>query len=330
MGAFELNDLMSSESKSGEFYEKTEGREKSSSCECKDTFNSCGCDTKCDSKLDPRRIREENIIALKVYDSCRQQDCLTPAELGPARAAECIVVGDLTINEGDIIKPPHEAAAVTIDKLKIKKIMIVEKEPNSFRRGFWDVDLKYVFEYRLIFREADGCIIGSVKANSIFNKKVTLFGSEGSDLFLSTDLFHSHHESATTLNADPFVSVEAKAVALEAELKYRHGPRSKEHSSHESSCRAREVDITIGLFSIVKLFRIVDLSVQSRGFSIPPECEEVSPIDPCEYFDNLSFPMDIFAPPQKPEFFAGVSGDIPTSHGHSKPSKEACKCNKSN
>lgn len=310
MGAFELNDIArTSETNSEELHEKHGHKEKHHDCD--------------DSHLDPNRIREENIIALKVYDSCRTQECLTPCELGPARAAECVIVGDFTINEGDVIKPPHEAAAVTIDRLRIKKIMIIEKEPNSFRRGFWDIDLKYVFEYRLIFREADGCIIGSVKANSIFNKKVTLFGSEGSDLFVSTDLFNSHHESAT-LNSDPFVTVEAKAVALEAELRY--GNKKKDNDcGHESLGRACEVDVTIGLFTIIKLFRIVDLSVQSRGFSIPDECEEVLSVDPCEYFDSLSFPMDIFAPPQKPEFFAGISGDIPNDN---KEHKHSCGCHK--
>lgn len=313
MGAFELNDIArTSETNSEELHERQGHKEKHDVCN--------------DSNLDPNRIREENIIALKVYDSCRTQECLTPSDLGPARAAECVIVGEFTINEGDVIKPPHEAAAVTIDRLRIKKIMIIEKEPNSFRRGFWDIDLKYVFEYRLIFREADGCIIGSVKANSIFNKKVTLFGSEGSDLFVSTDLFNSHHESAT-LNADPFVAVEAKAVALEAELRYSNNKKNKDQCcGHESQGRACEVDVTIGLFTIIKLFRIVDLSVQSRGFSIPDKCEEVISVDPCEYFDSLSFPMDIFAPPQKPEFFAGITGDIPNTDN--KENRHGCSCNK--
>ena len=129
--------------------------------------------------LDPRRLREECIIAMKVYDSCRQQDCLTAAQMGPARAAECGCIGDQHFKEGDVINPPDNAAAVTIDRMKVKRIIIVEKEPNPFKNGYWDIDLKYVFEYRLTFREADGSLIGSIKANSIYNKKVTLFGRHG-------------------------------------------------------------------------------------------------------------------------------------------------------
>lgn len=33
------------------------------------------CDNVNSSNLDPRRLREECIIAFKVYDFCRQKDC---------------------------------------------------------------------------------------------------------------------------------------------------------------------------------------------------------------------------------------------------------------
>lgn len=102
-----------------------------------------------------------------------------------------------------VFMPPSNAAAVTIDRLKVKKIIIVDKEPNPFKNGFWDIDLKYVFSYRLTFREADGQTIGSVRANSIFNKRVTLFGSVGADLVIATDLF-KHFGDSTTIDAEPF------------------------------------------------------------------------------------------------------------------------------
>ena len=252
--------------------------------------------------LDLGRLREENLIALKIYDSCRRQDCLTMGQLGPARAAECGSICGHPIKEGDIICPPHDAASVSIDKLKVKRVLIVDKEHNSFKRGYWDIELKFVFEYRLIFREADGCIAGSIKAHSIYNKKVTLFGSEGADLFMATDLFRGA-DCDNMFGNEPYVQVEAKAMSLGAELCLRHG-------------KAKEVAVTIGLFFITKLFRVVDLRVESRGFAIPKECSNNGSVDPCDFFDKLAFPMDVFSPPQKPEFFAGVSGDIPASKHH--------------
>jgi hypothetical protein len=271
--------------------------------------------------LNSRRLREECIIAFKVYDSCRQQNCLTEKELGPARAAECILLGPDHINEGDIIRPPSHAAAVTIDKLRVKKIMIVNKEPNSFRNGFWDIDIKYVFEYRLTFREADGCPIGSVKANSIFNECVTLFGSIDSDTVIATDLFREVCESKT-LDSDPFIMAEAKSVGLGAQIRHHcrhHGGRHEGPESEGGRHDRGVVEVTIGLFTIIRLFRIVNLLVESKGFCIPEECEERCPLNPCEFFESLDFPMDIFSPPQKPEFFAGSKHSFPNPHG-------GCEC----
>lgn len=255
------------------------------------------------------RIREECIIALKVYDFCRQQDCLTCDALGPARA-ECFThLGNRTIQEGDVIDPPSNAATVSVENLRVKKVIVADKEPNPFKNGFWDITLKYVFVYRLVFRESDGVVIGNVCANSIFTKKVTLFGSIGTEISISTDLL-SGHGSCSELNSDPFVLVESKAIALSADIRNQRCCAL----DNESEPR-REVCVTIGLFTIIKLFRLVNLSVLSRGFCIPEECEEVSPLNACEFFDSLDFPMDIFAPPQKAEFLAGISGNIPHSNG---------------
>jgi len=261
-----------------------------------------------DEKKDKRCVKEEPIITLKVYDSCRQQDCATPSELGPARAAEECTLGDIELHEGDIIVPPADAATVTIDKLRVDKIIIVEKEPSAFKNGFWDIDLKFIFTYRLTFREIDGRVAESIKASSIFNKKLTLFGSTGSNLVVSTDLF-TDSGNPTTFDSDPFIMVESKAVALSAELKYKK--RRSHREDDDIICRdANEVMVTIGLFSIVKLFRIVTLSVESKGFWIPEECEDMCPLNPCDFFNSLDFPMDVFSPPQRPEFMSGVSSNI--------------------
>lgn len=253
------------------------------------------------------RLRQECIIALKVYDSVRLQDCLNGLELGPARAAECGNLCGEVFDEGDVIDPPENAATVSADRLKIKKIIIVSKEPNPFRRGYWDIDIKYVFEYRLTFREADGNILGHIKANSIYNRKVTLFGSVGQDLVVGTDLFENFVNGGATIDADPFVLVEAKAVVLSTELRYQ---RKINYGDRDYAPEPNYVVVTIGLFSIVKLFRLVNLTVESHGFCVPPQDEELSPLNACDYFEGLNFPMDVFAPPQKPEFFAGVVNEL--------------------
>ena len=49
-------------------------------------------------------LKDECIIALKVYDSCRQQDCLDVDIIGPARAAQYTTYCGNTVEEGEIIK----------------------------------------------------------------------------------------------------------------------------------------------------------------------------------------------------------------------------------
>lgn len=265
------------------------------------------------------RLRDECVIALKVYDSCRNQECLTNNELGPARAAEDTCVDGFMIRCGDVIVPPCSAASVSIDCLVLRRVLIVDKQPCQFNSGFWDIDLKYVFEYRLNFREANGCPLDPIMANSICNRRVTLFGSMGGGAVVATDLFGD----VMSDNSDcaPIVFVDAKPLALAAELKYR---KCHHHGKCDCECEGDDeadcIHVAIGLFSIIKLCRLVALTVQSKGFCKPPEGEEICPLNPCDYFNDMCFPMDIFSPPQKPEFEAGVSWCIPKEY------EDACGC----
>jgi len=205
-------------------------------------------------------------------------------------------VDGVQVKEGDIVRPPANAANVTVDQLKVKRIVIVDKQPSPFRNGYWDVDIKFVFEYRITFRESDASVIARVKANNIFNMKVTMYGSIGSELVMGTDLFKAFNET-TTFDAEPFILVEAQAVALQAKLHYPH--HNENCKDNTEAAEPNRVLVTIGLFYIIKLFRIVNLLVNSKGFCMPDKCDDCQPICPCEYFEELDFPVDIFAPPGK-------------------------------
>lgn len=267
------------------------------------------------------KVKDECIIALKVYDACRQQDCLEGGVLGPARAASGgTFCQGITLEQGEIITPPTNAASVSVSNFRVEKVAVVGKTQNPFRVGYWDVDLKYIFAYDLIFKNVNGSTICTVPAQSVYNKKVTLFGSITTDSLVSTDFLSSGGNSFDT-SSQPFVLVESKAVALGAQLVYNNCC-----CCDDGNDNADYVTVTIGLFTIVKLFRLVNLSVESKGFCIPQECEDVSSISPCEFFDNLDFPMDIFAPPQKKEFLAGISGNIPAENNTSDNNNCGCGC----
>ncbi len=150
---------------------------------------------------------------------------------------------------------------------------------------------------------------------------MTLFGSIATQTLISSDIIGAATDNAN-LPADPFVIVESKAVALSADIHYNRCCCETEESLMDNA----DIHVTIGLFAIIKLFRLVNLVVESKGFCIPKECEDISSVDACEFFNSLDFPMDIFAPPQRAEFVAGVSANIPANTGNQSQGGCSCGC----
>lgn len=61
--------------------------------------------------------------------------------------------------------------------------------------------------------------------------------------------------------------------------------------------------VSLGIFSIVKLIRNVQLLIPAFDFCVPnKECVAATDDDPCELFDSIDFPEDEFFPPQKFDF----------------------------
>ena len=68
----------------------------------------------------------------------------------------------------------------------------------------------------------------------------------------------------------------------------------------------RRVYVSLGLFTIIKLERNVQLLIPAYDFCIPEkECVgAATPDDPCDLFEKISFPIDEFFPPQQDAFSA--------------------------
>jgi len=254
----------------------------------------------------PPRVRTEPILALKIYDSCRYKNCLAPSDLGPAMSMGC-----------EPIQPPEGAQSVHIEDLQISRISILTKERNKFRKGFWDIEIQYDFDYHLRFVTRGGVEIGTTPATNSFTQRCSLFGSVGAEVSIATDLIAG---GITSLGGEPYVIVEAKAIGLAAEIKrdfchndhhHGHGPALESIEPMHHHRNRSHVFATIGLFSMVKIFRLVSLLVESRGFVIPNSCGNIIPPNPCDFFEELDFPMDTFSPPQRAEFMSGESINIP-------------------
>jgi len=230
-----------------------------------------------------KQLRIEPILAHKIYDSCRAQDCVSIV----AFAAKAITIDKKVIALGDAVPVPHGAGSVEIEQLILKNAIITNKKPATFKEGFWDVEVKFVFEYDLIFFNCNREIILIVRAFSNFTKKYHLFGAKGVNISMATDFIGYKN---IPVNGEPFGMAQAKAIALKSEFRCNHRDRIPV-----------DVAVTIGIFSTMMLFRIVGLNVESKGFCVPRECKPVGPIDPCQFFEGLEFPIDTFTPPPRSE-----------------------------
>ncbi len=119
-----------------------------------------------------RSIREAVCIhTKKIFDSCRDKDCVEDLRVYPTRCSQEVIDRAQSIKAGSA-----ELLYAYIDV-----------EPVTFNRGFYTVDVRYF--YRIT---ADAFVGASrpvqVCGLAVFSKRAVLFGSEsGSKSFTSVD-----------------------------------------------------------------------------------------------------------------------------------------------
>lgn len=275
------------------------------------------------SERDLCKIREAVCIQVeKIYDSCKEKDCIEDARVffkNPQKVNWLIC----------------HAINVKARRAEVVKVFSdVEEVP--FKRGFFTVDVKFFIKVTLDFfvpGHSGGIKIITVPGIILFDKKVILFGSEG-----NVKVFKSHfvddgldNKGSSALEQDnlPISKIEvAEPITLGARLVdvlettcddscSRNVPKSVSDliddfdfdetdlavdNTRELSIR-RQVVATVGLFSIIKLARIVQLLIPAFDFCVPnKQCVAATEENPCELFDTIDFPIDEFFPPQKADF----------------------------
>lgn len=279
----------------------------------------CGCGTD---------FREAVCIHTdKVYDSCRDKDCLESVRVY------------LTNSGQDVVD-----RAISVKCTKAEVIWVFSDiEPVAFNRGFYSVDLKYFFRIRLAVFTGVGRPT-EVEGLATFGKKVILFGSEGNakvfesrykedafdpQLWRKTNMPHAVVEVV-----DP-ITLDAKLV----DVRDKHNCCCDDDfdiaSVPESVCRvfddnfalsgeAKRVFVSLGIFSIIKLERRVQLLIPSYDFCIPnKECVGSTDDSPCDLFGRIAFPIDEFFPPEKNAF---VDCDNPDPTADARIIREDCGC----
>ncbi len=250
------------------------------------------------------------IDALRVYDSCGDKDCLTDLRVFFTDSVQSIIdtAVSVRIREADVIS------------------VLTDLEPVPFHKGFYSVDMTFFFDISLDVFTSPGASPTQVSGLSIFNKKVILYGSEGSVKVFSSDYSRDEIDiqNGSTRNL-PKASVQvAKPIALSAKLceisSYVNPPcripdRICECFGGEFITSAtRNVFVTLGMFSIVQIERNVQMLIPSYDFCVPEkECTNSSD-NPCEVFSRLDFPTDEFFPPN----VGDLSSDFGCSCGSGK------------
>ncbi len=272
------------------------------------------------------KIREAVCIQVeKIYDSCREKDCIE----------------NTRVIFKDIGRVQHIIDTATAVRCKGAEVVDVtaDIEEVPFKKGFFTVDITFFIKVKFEFITPTG--LDRETGLVVFNKKVILFGSEGNvKIFKShfIDPCHCRHDEPvqSRLQQDnlPIAKVEvAEPICLNARIqdildkcfedccRIENLPRSvvesleADYTGNEDTgyCNIpigganqlprKRVVVTIGLFSIVKLARFVQLLIPAFDFCFPnKECIAATEENPCELFETIEFPFNEFFPPQKFDF----------------------------
>ncbi len=223
----------------------------------------------------------------KVFDGCRDKDCVEDLRLYPTLSSQAL------IDTAFSLRPR------TADLLYAQ----VDVQEITFNRGYYTVDVTYF--YRIQGETYPGG--ETVTGLSVFNKRVMLFGSEASaKVFTSSDterIVDAGLPIGVVEAVDP-INLHMKVVENE--------PPSEERAEVQipdwiletfgeelvMTDQPRNVYVTVGQFSIIRLERDTQLLLPAYDYCVPEkECEATTEDDPCAMFSRIEFPMDEFFPP---------------------------------
>ena len=238
----------------------------------------------------PEAVIQEavSVNTRKIFDSCRDKDCVDDLRVYPVESAQPYL--DSTIS----LRP--RAAELLYVAMNV--------EPISFNRGYYTVDCTYF--YRVTGETFPSG--QSVQGLAVFDKRVMLFGSEGSAMtFVSDDAspkVAGEDLPVAVLTAVDPIALQMKVVEAEAQ------PGEKETVVIPDfiadafpeplllTDAGRRWLVTLGQFSIVRLERDTQLLIPAYDYSMPEkDCPGSTPDDPCELFSRIQFPMEEFFPP---------------------------------
>lgn len=235
----------------------------------------------------PASIRQAVCVnTRKIFDSCRDKDCVDELRVYPSTTTADYIAAAVSVR-------PRSAELLYVD---------INVEPISFNRGYYTVDCTYYYRINGETVPAGNAVTGL----SVFDKRVMLFGSEGSV---------KYYDSAGTVSsgADMPIGVvnSVDPIALHMNLVDTDTPGTDIVPDQIPQVvldafpdgllmadTPRRLYVTIGQFSIIRLERDTQLLIPAYDYCMPDkDCVGSAEDDPCTLFGRIDFPVDEFFPP---------------------------------
>lgn len=230
-----------------------------------------------------------NIQTDKILDACRDKDCIDDLRVYPTVSSQAIIDSAFSVR-------PDGASLIYAD---------VNVNPISFHRGFYTVDVSYFY---LVTGETfpDGT---PVRGLAVFDKRVILYGSEG-----SVKRFSSVSDMKTDIVTEPLGPLAVVEAVDPIALNLRIGdagsgddPELRSIPQEIIDAIGEELDltgtgkrlyVTLGQFTMIRLERSAALTLHAENYLPSNECAGGGGDDPCAMFSRVRFPVEEFFPPE--------------------------------
>lgn len=269
-------------------------------------------------------VREAVCISTqKIMDACRDQDC-----------TENIPVY-LTQESQNTLDCATSVKARSAELLYAD----VEVEPVGYQAGYYCVSIQY---YYRVIADAVLCAVrpATIYGLATFNKRAMLYGGEGcARTFTSCgETTGDGMPTAVVSAVDPVIL----CARIQENCNCGCGPQPvcccSDNGLPEPVAAAfddalvfqgmnRQLMVTLGQFSLVRLERETQLLIPSYDYCMPSkECSDVGcgcPENPCEAFSRMQFPIGAFFPTTEERQECGQSGNACCCQCES--TREACE-----
>jgi hypothetical protein len=250
-------------------------------------------------RCDPGDLRQAmSIHTRKITDACRDKDCIEDLRVYLTRSSQCIL---------------DSAASVRVRCADLIHAYI-DVEPVAFDRNHFCIDV--TFYYRILADAVVGASRpGALCGLAVFTKRAVLCGEDSpahiftSDTRLSgpdgTSLTAASRPTAVVEVLDPMVlSSRVREIcdcsAQEMAVQIPQNVQGLFDEELVCSLERRQLFVTLGQFSIIRLERDAQLIVPVLDYAIPTKdcCDSIGTCaeDPCEMFSRIPFPAGQFAP----------------------------------